>query len=381
MTNNILGIDTSENPTLDDFKSYRGATEDSTLRKVNSKASIAVNVMVMLKSNMFATTLAGNMYAVALMPILASLTSVRNDMKEVLLSKSIKSKSSYKKSLWGLRITQAKTSLKVFTTGIDMSNFSEDGEEVNFVDSSNSMSIEDKWDSMVEYITNEVGEKHPANSAYDMLQKIPSVAVSHLLGTLETVSGHETYLAYLQDIKSSLTEAIRVDSNIYSRCISIVALIENEPTFPILMRIWDNLTNSLTGAFGAFGSELAEGNLNSVAGALSNLSAFPYGPITGALDCAKNMFDYSPGFSFDPNLNPTEYAQERAKKILAEKQEEATNASYKLLGNFENKDYQEFVKNKEILKKQFLNESKKIQDLLSKLLTLYGMITPLTSGE
>ncbi|MBC8437113.1 hypothetical protein H8D85_02195 [bacterium] len=99
MTNNILGIDTSENPTLDDFKSYRGATEDSTLRKVNSKASIAVNVMVMLKSNMFATTLAGNMYAVALMPILASLTSVRNDMKEVLLSKSIKSKSSYKKSL------------------------------------------------------------------------------------------------------------------------------------------------------------------------------------------------------------------------------------------------------------------------------------------
>ncbi|MBC8437111.1 hypothetical protein H8D85_02185 [bacterium] len=126
---------------------------------------------------------------------------------------------------------------------------------------------------------------------------------------------------------------------------------------------------------------MAEGNLNSVAGALSNLSAFPYGPITGALDCAKNMFDYSPGFSFDPNLNPTEYAQERAKKILAEKQEEATNASYKLLGNFENKDYQEFVKNKEILKKQFLNESKKIQDLLSKLLTLYGMITPLTSGE
>ena len=91
---------------------------------------------------------------------------------------------------------------------------------------------------MIEYIANDIGPEHPADTAYTLLQKMPSVALSHVLGTtMSDNSGPVEYLAYLQDIRNSLLQAKIVDGKIYADCKNIIETIERVPSFFALMAV------------------------------------------------------------------------------------------------------------------------------------------------
>ena len=241
-------------------------------------------------------------------------------------------------------------------------------------------------------------DRQPAEIAYDLLQELPGKAFKTAMsgGSSEQVvtnigsyqlpdvendlqnNSPEEFLAFLQDIRYNLNQSLTIDTGIYDQCNSVRNLIEQNDSFEAMMALWDQLTAGLEGPFGALGSDLAAGNLNSLVNALSEFTA-AFSVIGVVGNCVKEAFAdpmAAANISLDPDLNPAEFKMQNAQKKAAAAQKKASDALLGALsGISDDNDFREFLERKEQLKTQFLNESAKLNDVLARLTMLYTLLS------
>ncbi|MBC8409952.1 MAG: hypothetical protein H8E12_14705 [Rhodobacteraceae bacterium] len=216
-----------------------------------------------------------------------------------------------------------------------------------------------------------IAEGNP-NSPFEGNYQLPSVSED------QKNNSPAEFLAYLQDVRYNLNQALIVDSDVYNQCKDIRDTIEENDTFEVLMELWEQLTSNLTGPFAGLGEELSAGNLNSLVNALSEFSA-AFSVVGTVGHCVKEFVAPQAttlNLSLDPNMTPEEFALAEQTSAAAKQVQEASDAVLKSLsGISDDEEFNEFLERKEQLKIEFLNESAKINDLLTRLTLLYTMVT------
>ena len=187
-------------------------------------------------------------------------------------------------------------------------------------------------------------------------------------------------LAYMQELKSQFSLQFGIDQYVYNECKQIRYLIEQHPGFNSMMAWWNGLANSMAdGPLAALGPDLMEGNLDTLASAVSNTAAILENPLYRNLGaCVKGGIVppeiIAGGIGLDPLQVPDLSAQLNADKAALEIGKFQEDILQDIAGVTDNKKWQEFQKKKVELMTNMQNQSAQLQDIITQLGVIYAIV-------
>lgn len=411
------------------------ANEDLlTLQSVNNKCRLTEASITMLNFNLGAISATGGLIESMIRPIFALLKGVRTDMQEFLNQTGFDQRIGAaalagmgsdgfgsqvwdvgtQKINWSTRLELVKSSLTAFTTTLSLPG----GEPTNWMDTDIAEQVETKWDQLVAYLENEgldiwmspdkYPESQPAEVAFEMMQQIPSSVflelgwgnrggitsrgetdysstfASQVMPSIDQLAAGEParglLLAYMQELKSQFSLQFGIDQYVYNECKQIRYLIEQHPGFNSMMAWWNGLANSMAdGPLAALGPDLMEGNLDTLASAVSNTAAILENPLYRNLGaCVKGGIVppeiIAGGIGLDPLQVPDLSAQLNADKAALEIGKFQEDILQDIAGVTDNKKWQEFQKKKVELMTNMQNQSAQLQDIITQLGVIYAIV-------